>query len=154
MNFDGAPWPRMFIGAVAVDLVNRESALSLILDSLSASDPLAVASANLDHVHHFADDESWVGRPPAVSVDEPARGLRWLTLLDGVPLVRTANALSGRQWPKLSGSDLINPILECAAELGTRVGFLGGTVETHRRLREVLGERLPAIRIAGTWAPT
>jgi exopolysaccharide biosynthesis WecB/TagA/CpsF family protein len=154
MNFDGAPWPRMFIGAVAVDLVNRESAISLILDSLSAPEPLAVASANLDHIHHFADDECWVGRPPAVSVNEPARGLRWLTLLDGVPLVRTANALSGRQWPKLSGSDLISPILESAAELGVRVGFLGGAVETHRRLRERLDERLPALRIAGTWAPT
>ena len=154
MNPDGAPWPRMFVGNVAVDLVNRESAISLILGSLSASDPLAVASANLDHIHHFADDESWVCRPPAVSVNGPAQGLRWLTLLDGVPLVRTANALTGRHWPKLSGSDLIYPILESAAVLGARVGFLGGAVETHSRLRELVGERLPAIRIAGTWAPT
>ena len=143
MNSDGAPWPRMLVGYVTVDLVNRESALSLILDSLSASDPLAVASANLDHIHHFADDESWVCRPPAVSVNGPAQGLRWLTLLDGVPLVRTANALSGRRWPKLSGSDLIYPILESAADLGVRVGFLGGAAETHSRLRE-LGRRTPS----------
>jgi exopolysaccharide biosynthesis WecB/TagA/CpsF family protein len=144
----------MLVGNVTVDLVDRESAISLILDSLSASDPLAVASANLDHIHHFADDESWVCRPPAVSVNGPAQGLRWLTLLDGVPLVRTANARSGRHWPKLSGSDLIYPILEYAAVRDARVGFLGGTAEAHNRLRELVGESLPAVRIAGTWAPT
>ena len=154
MNFGGTPWPRMFVGNVAVDLVDRDYALSLILDSLSASTPPAVASANLDHIHHFADDESWIHRPPAVSVSGPATGLRWLTLLDGVPLVRSANALAGRRWPKLSGSDLINPILESTAVLGVRVGFLGGAVETHRQLRKLVGERLPAIRIAGIRAPT
>jgi hypothetical protein len=87
-------------------------------------------------------------------VNGAAEGLRWLTLLDGVPVVRRANALTGRRWSKLSGSDLINPVLESAAVLGARVGFLGGAVDTHRRLRELVGQRLPAIRIAGTWAPT
>lgn len=143
----------MFVDHVPIDLVDRESAISLIVDSLSASDPLAVASANLDHLHHFADDESWSGRSPAVSVDGPTQGLRWLTLLDGVPLVRKANALSGREWPKLSGSDLIEPILERAAEHGARVGFLGGMAETHLQLREMMDVQLPTLRIAGTWAP-
>src|ERR1700730_10308318 len=154
MNSDGTPWPRMFVGKVAVDLVDRECALSLIRDSLSASNPLAVASANLHHIHHFARAESGICGPPAVSVNAPAKGLRWLTLLDGVPLVRTANALTGRRWPKLAGSDLINPILESAAVLGVRVGFLGGAADTHRQLRKLLGEPLPAICIVGTWAPT
>jgi exopolysaccharide biosynthesis WecB/TagA/CpsF family protein len=154
MNSDGTPWPRMFVGNVAVDLVDRECVFSLILDALSASDPLAVASANLDHLHHFADDETWIRRPTAVSVAGPAGGLRWLMLLDGVPLVRTANSLSGREWPKMSGSDVINPILDSAAEVGARVGFLGGAADTHRRLRELVSERLPALRIAGSWAPT
>ncbi len=76
MNPDGTPWPRMFVGNVAVDLVDGGCAISLILDSLSASDPLAVASANLDHLHHFADDQSWLRRPPAVSVHGPTTGLR------------------------------------------------------------------------------
>ena len=62
MNAVGTPWPRIVIGNVAVDLVNRESAMSLILAPLSGSEPLAVASANLDHIHHFADDTSGVRR--------------------------------------------------------------------------------------------
>ena len=89
-----------------------------------------------------------------MSVTKSASGLRWLTLLDGVPLVRTANALTGRHWPKLSGSDLINPILESAAVQGLRVGFLGGDAGTHRKLRERVGDSLPAIHIVGTWAPS
>ncbi|WP_420749515.1 WecB/TagA/CpsF family glycosyltransferase [Rhodococcus sp. O3] len=144
----------MVVDAVPIDLIDREMAMSLIIDAITAPDPLVVASANLDHLHHFGGDESWAARPPAVSVGASPEGLRWLTLLDGVPLVRKAEALSGRDWPKLSGSDLIGPILEYAAKQGTRVGFLGGTAETHERLRAALNARLPALEIVGTWSPT
>jgi exopolysaccharide biosynthesis WecB/TagA/CpsF family protein len=155
MNSTGTPWPRMFVGNVAVDLIDRQCALGLIMDSLSASDPLAVAWANVDHIRHFADDESWTCRPPAVSVNGPANGMRWLTLIDGVSLVRTANARGGRSWLKLSGRDLITPIMESAAAQGVRVGILGGAVGTHRQLRTLVGQqKLPDIRIGGTWAPT
>ncbi|MFD5807616.1 WecB/TagA/CpsF family glycosyltransferase [Rhodococcus aetherivorans] len=143
----------MVVDAVPIDLVDRELAMALIVDALRLPDPLAVASANLDHLHHFERDSFWTDRPPAVSIGDPSRGLRWLTLLDGVPLVRKAEALSGRPWPKLSGSDLIWPILEYAAKHGTRVGFLGGTAETHEQLRKTLRMRLPALQVAGTWAP-
>ncbi|MGW0017274.1 WecB/TagA/CpsF family glycosyltransferase [Rhodococcus sp. NPDC003382] len=148
-----APWPRMVVDAVPIDLIDRELAMSLIIDALTAPAPLVVASANLDHLHHFGGDESWAARPPAVSVGAAPEGLRWLTLLDGVPLVRKAEALSGRDWPKLSGSDLIGPILEYAARQGTRVGFLGGTAGTHERLRAALSTRLPTLNIVGTWSP-
>ena len=154
MNPEASPWPRMFVGHVGIDLVDRESTISLITDSLSASVPLAVVSANLDHIYHFVNDEVWSRYRPTVGMDGSTQGLRWLTLLDGVPLVRTANALSGRQWPKLSGSDLIGPILERAAVLGARVGFLGGMEDTHRRLRQVMAVQYPDLCIAGTWAPT
>ncbi|MBS1692091.1 MAG: WecB/TagA/CpsF family glycosyltransferase [Actinobacteria bacterium] len=143
----------MTVGAVAVDLVDRDHAVALVLGSLSEADPLAVVSANLDHIHHFAHDESWARRAPALPSEGAAEGLRWLTLLDGVPLVRTANARSGRDWPKLSGSDLIVTLLESAADVGAKVGFLGGASLTHRELRARLADTMPSLRIAGTWAP-
>jgi hypothetical protein len=83
----------------------------------------------------------------------PVTGRRWPTLLDAMPLVRTANALSGRRWPKLSGNDLINPILESAVGRSVRVGFLVGTIGTPGQLHELVGQRLPAIRAARIWAP-
>lgn len=148
-----APWPRMLVDRVPVDLVDQESAMSLIFDALAATGPLAVVSANLDHIHHFACDPTWTDRPPAVSVDGPTSELRWLTLLDGIPLVRRAKVLTGREWPKLSGSDLIDPVLNRANAFGSRVGFLGGSSETHARLIEVIENRYPALEVAGTWAP-
>ncbi|MFC7448793.1 WecB/TagA/CpsF family glycosyltransferase [Rhodococcus daqingensis] len=153
MSVHPPPWPRLVVDQVAVDLIDRESAISLIFDALTAPGPLAVASANLDHIHHFGAGDSWVDRPPAVSVDGPTADLRWLTLLDGVPLVRRAKTLTGRDWPKLSGSDLIEPILERAARDGARIGFLGGSVETHGRLNEAMDARYPTLEIVGTWAP-
>lgn len=154
MTCDDAPWPRMFVGDVAVDLVGRDAALSLIMDGGSVEGPLAVVSANLQHIHLFADGQPEVRWPPTVSGPEASPEIRWLTLLDGVPLVHKANALSGDRWPKLSGSDLIDPILAAAASRDMRVGFLGGEVDSHARLRELVGSRLTNIDIAGTWAPT
>jgi hypothetical protein len=47
MNSHGTSRPRMFVGKVAVDLVDRKCVLSLIMDTLSASNPLAVAWGTL-----------------------------------------------------------------------------------------------------------
>jgi len=153
MSYSRASWPRMYVGEVAIDLVNQEFALSLISDALCASDPLAVESANLQHISLFAADTSLASRTPAATTSGEGSGLRWLTLLDGVPLVRRANALTGRAWPKLSGSDLIEPVLQRAIAHGARVGFLGGTVSTHRQLRNTVTVRFPDLKLAGTWAP-
>lgn len=154
MNTIETPWPRMAVGNVRIDLVDRAAALGLIFDSFSTADPLAVVSANLDHLHHFADDTAWTSRLPAAPAAEDPRGeMRWLTLLDGTPLVRKVHSLTGIEWPKLSGSDLIEPILATAAERGLTVGFLGGSAETHAQLRTSVGAKLPGLRIAGTWAP-
>ncbi|MGB3676822.1 MAG: hypothetical protein WA988_20525, partial [Candidatus Nanopelagicales bacterium] len=105
----------MIVGNVVVDLVTRKHALSLILSAESETSPLVVVSGNLHHIHLFAENHAWRDRLPAASAqypdgsEMPTRGrtseLRWLTLLDGVPLVRTASAISGHKWPKLSGSD-------------------------------------------------
>ncbi|GAA4471095.1 hypothetical protein GCM10023094_01120 [Rhodococcus olei] len=147
------PWPRMVVDQVPVDLLDRESAIELIFDALTAAGSLAVASANLDHIHHFGADASWANRPPAVSRDGPIADMRWLTLLDGVPLVRKAKAETGRAWPKLSGSDLLDPILARSAADGVRVGFLGGSAAAHRRLHTALAERYPTLETVGAWAP-
>lgn len=141
------------MGNVAVDLLQREAALTLITDSLSASEPLAVASANLDHIHHFAADPAWSGVTPPAALGAWPTGLRWLILLDGMPLVRSANRLSGERWPRLPGSDLIGSVLARSIGMGARIGFLGGATETHRRLRARLAVELPDLRLVGTWAP-
>ncbi|MDQ0147744.1 WecB/TagA/CpsF family glycosyltransferase [Pseudarthrobacter niigatensis] len=112
----------------------------------AGSVPLCVLSANLDHLNHFGVGGRWEG-----SLD--VAPLEWLTLLDGAPLVSRAGELTGRHWPRLAGSDLIDQILATAADLGLSVGFLGGSAEAQRRAGARLKAQEPFLKVAGWWAP-
>lgn len=135
------------MGGVLVDLATEQETMDLYRATLRGEgDPLAVESANLDHLHWF----------PTGSHDRAASeraGLRWLTLMDGAPFVLTARRVTGRTHERLTGADLLEPMLRVAAEEGASVGFLGGMPAMHERLREQLATRIPALTIAGTWAP-
>jgi len=151
VSLDYPSWPRMMVDNVVIDLLVRDAAMSLVVESLSTSTPLALLSANLHYLHEFVDHPEWIYRRSASEV--PHDQLHWVTLLDGMPLIRRANSLTGRRWPRLAGSDLLEPILIQAARLGSSVAFLGGTSETHHALREILHSRIPTLRISGFWAP-
>ncbi|WP_320536998.1 WecB/TagA/CpsF family glycosyltransferase [Pseudarthrobacter sp. IC2-21] len=76
-----------------------------------------------------------------------------MTLLDGAPLVTRAEQLTGRQWPRLAGSDLIEPILNEVEQRGLRLGILGGRGETHKLIRARFAKDRPALLVSGWWAP-
>lgn len=138
----------MLLGGAAVDLMSKEAAVEAILSSATRPErPLGVASANLDHIFHFGRGGRWRG------VLEEDRGTDWLTLLDGHPLVTQAARLTGRQWPRLAGSDLIEDLLTGAESEQVVVGFLGGTPATHGLLRERIERDWPRLVVGGYWAP-
>ncbi|MEQ6902943.1 WecB/TagA/CpsF family glycosyltransferase [Nocardioides sp. YIM 152588] len=146
-------WTRtVSLGGCQVALTSEAEALDTILDTAlhPRSAALGVLSANLDHIHHFGTGGRWHG---VLEHAEASGAVRWLTLLDGAPLVQRANALTGRRWSRLAGSDLIHPILGAAARTGLRVGFLGGSQETHGLLSRALSARYPRLVVAGSWAP-
>ena len=139
---------RVLLGGTAVDLMAKEAAVQAILSAATRSGrPLGVASANLDHVFHFGRGGRWNG------VLEEGRGTDWLTLLDGHPLVSQATRLTGRPWPRLAGSDLIEDLLSRAEAEQVVVGFLGGTPETHGRLQKRIAQDWPRLVVGGYWAP-
>lgn len=151
---DAAPWPRMFVGDVAIDLVEQPKVLGLVEDALVGnSAPLAIAWANLDHLYHFQDQASGLSSPAADEAQSTSEMIDWIVLLDGVPLKRKANSFGYGQWPKLSGSDLTLALLVKLADQRARVGILGGSAETHTMLRARIGNGLPAFDLAGSWAP-
>ncbi|ADX75039.1 exopolysaccharide biosynthesis protein, WecB/TagA/CpsF family [Pseudarthrobacter phenanthrenivorans Sphe3] len=137
------------LGGVPVKLLEREQALKIIIDRArdGGSRPLAVASANLDHVKHFGQGGRW-----ADTLDHQA-SVEWLTLLDGSPLVSQAEMITERKWPRLSGSDLILPLLDVAETAGLRVGIVGGTGACHDLIREKFTEDHPGLTVSGLWAP-
>ncbi|POH63429.1 MULTISPECIES: WecB/TagA/CpsF family glycosyltransferase [Cryobacterium] len=148
---------RIVLGGSAVDLLEFSDSMERITEHLEAPDipPLAVTSINLDHVHHFGAGADWSGTLDD-DVPAPEAGhsqLTWLNLIDGAPLAAQAGRITGRAWPRLAGSDLIGPILALCESRGTRIGFLGGTADTHDRLLAELAARYPALCVAGLWAP-
>lgn len=135
----------------AVQLMEQATALDLIgrAAARERGRPLAVASANLDHLHHFGRRGASRG---SAMVDTDA--LEWLTLLDGAPLVLRAHILTRRAWPRLPGSELLGPILVRACNAGASVGFVGGTDRTLSLVQAKLRQQLPKLRVAGSWSPT
>lgn len=176
--YEKRTWTRIVVGGVPVDLLDEDVALSLIAEHARAARgwPLGVMSVNLDHIHHFgkggrsrATPFVWArpgpetptrGPSPEALVPggtgasgAPSEAVRWLALLDGAPLVRHATNITGRPWPRLAGSDLIEPLLSRAEADGCTVGFLGGTTATLGRLSERLASERPHLLVRGTWAP-
>lgn len=135
----------MTLGAVPVDLATEDEVLRAISDAMAGQGPaLVIESANLDHLHHF----------PTGSHERPQDGpLRWLTLMDGAPLVLTAKAMTGVSWPRLTGADMLPDLMAMAEREGRTVGFFGGMPEVHRKLAAAIETRWPAVQVAGYWAP-
>lgn len=130
-----------------VDLLSEVDALAAIHARFgSGLAPLGVASINLDHIHHFGPHGAWLGAL--------GRSIDWLNLIDGAPVAKQAQRLTGEAWPRLAGSDLIGPILDMAERDGIRVGFLGGSEQTQQLLLEALARDRPVLTIAGTWSPS
>ncbi|SDB82514.1 polymer biosynthesis protein, WecB/TagA/CpsF family [Raineyella antarctica] len=163
--------PRVELAGVVVDLMDQADAVATIVQRAAqpaAADrpsralvdpPLAVISANLDHIVQFGETGRWrhvLGdslHPTSTDVDGARRPLEWLTLLDGAPLVAQSSRLSGRPWPRLAGSDLAEPLLDAAEQAGVSVGFVGGSYVVQRLLSRRLTRTRPGLVVAGMWSP-
>ena len=170
-------WPRVLLGGTPVDLFETPEAVTAIVGHAArapgAAWPLGVMSANLDHIHHFGYHGpsslvpfawahpgagepfpgSYAGAVRARADRGAAPPVRWLNLLDGAPLVRHAAHLTGRAWPRLAGSDLVDPVLDAAEARGLTVGFLGGRPEVLGTLSRRLADDRPGLVVGGFWSP-
>ncbi|WP_461635098.1 WecB/TagA/CpsF family glycosyltransferase [Glutamicibacter soli] len=162
---------KISLGGIVVDLMDQPAAVKQIIDhALSPEEsvgPLSVVSANLDHIVQFGNDSRWRGvlgdstritrplRPGSDPEHDAAeRGMHWLTLLDGAPLVAQANQITKQSWPRLAGSDLIGPILDAAEQENLSVGFLGGQPRVQQQLAATLPVDRPRLKVSGFWAPS
>jgi N-acetylglucosaminyldiphosphoundecaprenol N-acetyl-beta-D-mannosaminyltransferase len=149
--------PQVNLGGIVADLLEQDQAIQAIVEAAStgSDEVLGVVSVNLDHIHHFAGSQHFQARENESRLTTPplAQHLRWLHLLDGAPLVRQASRLTGRKWPRLAGSDLIEPILDVAEANGLSIGFLGGLSSAHAALAPVISKRWPNLSVTGYWAP-
>lgn len=148
---------RITIGGVPVDVTGFDQAVDFIASRPRAhvDTPLAVASINLDHIHHFGTGAKWEATlSPSTPPRQDHPTVEWLNLIDGAPIAVRARQIIGEWCPRLAGSDLIEPLLDRAEETGASVGFLGGSPQTQRLLRYYLRLARPRLRVSGFWCPT
>lgn len=140
---------RLGVDGTDVHLVDESQALELIMAAAERPGKygLAVASINLDHIHHF-------GRSSTGARFGSGESVEWLNLIDGAPVARQAKRVTGVAYPRLSGSDLIFPILDAAASRGYSVGVLGGLPDVRPLFADRLHRQWPELRVVGHWTPS
>lgn len=134
------------MGGAVTDIVDRNQTLARIVEA--AEGPyrrtLGVASVNLEHLFHLR---------LGTLMPAPSLGVEWLSLVDGTPIAWRARLAASWQVPKLSGADLILPILDAAEQEGLSFGVLGGRPDASAAAAEQIARRWPRLRIAGMWTP-
>lgn len=123
--------PRFRIGTLDLDTVTFDGALTTIRDLVDKGEGGAVFTPNVDHVMLAERD---VRLRDAYSRSS-------LSVADGVPIV-FASRLIGPVIPeKVSGSDLILPLMELAGQQRWRVYLLGGADGVAFEAADILREQ-------------
>jgi N-acetylglucosaminyldiphosphoundecaprenol N-acetyl-beta-D-mannosaminyltransferase len=134
--------PRVRIGQLDVDAVTFPEALERIASLVESKAGGSVFTPNVDHVVKAEHDVAF--RKAYARAD--------LCLADGMPLIWASRLLGTALPEKVSGSDLLLPLMQLAAERRWGVYLVGGgpgvAEESGQRLRAEHG-----VRIAGTDSP-
>ncbi|HXJ23266.1 MAG TPA: WecB/TagA/CpsF family glycosyltransferase [Polyangia bacterium] len=134
---------RIRIGQLPFDAVDLSGTLDAIEDLVRAGAGGTVFTPNVDHIMVAEKDERFRQAYRRVS----------LSVVDGVPVLWAARLL-GRPLPeKVSGSDLVIPLVERAAQRGWPVFLLGAAPGAAETASARLHERFPTLKIVGTDAP-
>ncbi len=134
---------RVPFGRIHADVVDFDGALDRIVGLCRTGTGGSVVTPNVDHVVMAETDEGL-----KAAYDDAD-----LSLTDGKPLVWLAQAM-GRPVPgKISGSDLMRPLIARAAKEGLRCFFLGGKDGIAQKAADILVAENPGLIVAGCYSP-
>jgi N-acetylglucosaminyldiphosphoundecaprenol N-acetyl-beta-D-mannosaminyltransferase len=134
---------RVKIGSVSIDALAFGEAIDAIEDLVTRGKGGMVFTPNVDHIVIAEEDPRF--RAAYAEAD--------LALVDGTPVLWAARLLGSPLPEKISGSDLIRPLAERAAQRGWRLYFLGGQPGVAAQAKEILEREYPGLRVVGTSAP-
>jgi len=134
---------RIRIGRIPVDVLGLDESLDRIEQLVVAKTGACVFTPNVDHVMLAQRNARFRQAYSAAS----------LSLADGMPLLWAAWMLGSPLPERVSGSDLVWPLMERAARRGLGVYLLGGAQGSARKAAETLVTRLPGLRLVGIDAP-
>jgi N-acetylglucosaminyldiphosphoundecaprenol N-acetyl-beta-D-mannosaminyltransferase len=130
---------RIRVGKLPIDVVDFEGALDVIDRLVRSGEGGTVFTPNVDHIVMAEHNERFQKAYEAAS----------LSLVDGTPVLWASRLLRSPLPVKISGSDLVMPLMERAAERDYRVYFLGGAAGVADIARKKLEAALPRIQIVG-----
>ena len=126
-----------------INNVTMPETIAAIAQMIEADKKSYVVAINVDVVMKIEEDsylKKVVDNADMVLVD--GKPLVWISKLHGKPLKA-----------KISGSDLVPLLCEVAAEKGYKIFIIGGKDGIAEQAKEKLENRLPKIKIVGTYAP-
>lgn len=130
---------RVRVGKLPIDVVNFEGALDTIDQLIRMGEGGTVFTPNVDHIVMAERNERF-----RIAYDASS-----LSLVDGTPVLWASRLLRTPLPAKVSGADLVMPLMQRAAERGHRVYFLGGAPGVAELARDRLIATLPRIQIVG-----
>lgn len=134
---------RVPLGRIHVDGYTFDGAIDAIVALCRQGSGGTVVTPNVDHVCMAESDDALKAAYDGAS----------LSLLDGKPLQWLASAMDRPVPAKISGSDLIRPLVARAAHEGLSCFFLGGVEGVAQRAADILAAEHPGLRVAGCHSP-
>jgi N-acetylglucosaminyldiphosphoundecaprenol N-acetyl-beta-D-mannosaminyltransferase len=134
---------RLQLGQLTVDRIDMNGALDAIASLVARQRGGTIFTPNVDHVVLASEDQEF--RRAYAAAD--------LSLADGMPVVWASHLLGAPVPEKISGSDLVEPLIELAAKKGWRVYLLGGGEGVAQGAASALQRRHAQLKIVGTGSP-
>ena len=133
------PWRRPVLFGCPVDAVNMTEAIAWVDDRIARRMPSRVGAVNAAKLVGIEEDPRLAR---AVTACE-------LILADGMSVVWATRLLTGVRLRRVAGIDLMERLVEHAAERGHRIFFLGAKPEVLEAMIGILGQRFPTLQVAG-----
>lgn len=134
---------RVRMGMLEIDSLTFDEAIDAIDALVASGEGGTVFTPNVDHVVQVEED------PRFRSAYAAAR----LSLVDGMPVLWASRLLGDPLPQKISGSDLVVPLMKRARDKKWRVYFLGGADGAAQAAKERLEAEIPGLTIVGTSSP-
>lgn len=136
--------PQLFcFSGLRIHALSFDQAIAQIVNLIQRREGGYVLTPNVDHVVLVQSNEDF-----RKSYEQAN-----LVFVDGMPIVWVSKLLGPPLPQKISGSDLIEPLMQKAAEYGFRVYLLGTKREVAERAANKLREQFPALNIVGSDSP-
>ena len=135
---------RVRVGGVPIDPLTMAQAIDAIEDMVCARCGGSVFTPNVDHIVQCQVDAQLRAAYEAVD----------LSLADGMPVVWASRLLHRTLPEKVSGSDLVTPLVRRAAHRRWRVLLLGGAEGIAQRAAARMSADNPGLHVVGTLSPS